>query len=207
MPHQDFIGSDGKPWPSATELTSLLPQAWLWKWYKSSVQKKGYQGWLDNLNTSEEGKRLGTAVHAHLDALVQGAPEVTGEGADIAEALFDKSREVVKEWISPDVHVVCNEFKVHGATDGIVQLFDGSYVVLDWKTSYKKDDLAHPIQLSIYSAGWSEGDGPKVDKGLIIRVDKKSKRLNTQIDEYDNLNQYYPVIKALRTLWGYINER
>ena len=48
-------------------------------------------------------------------------------------------------------------------------------------------------------------DGQTIYQGFIARVDKKSKKLGVKIDEYKPLSQYYPVVRALREIYSYIN--
>ncbi len=208
MPHQDYVGSDNKPWPSATELTMLLPQPWLWAWYKNSVKRSGWQGWLDNLAASNIGMEIGREVHSLIEAFIAKSPlpEISGkyESQAFADALYDKVSPLVDSWEAIEPHLKSERLKIHGTADAIVRLSDaGGLAVLDWKTGASKSN-SHPIQLAIYAMCWNEDHSDQlVDKGLIARVDKKSKGLNVKIDEYLGLKQYYPVIDALRIIWEY----
>ena len=209
MPHIDFIGPDGQKWPSATELTSLLPQPWLLAWYKASVKKHGWRGWQKNLAQSKRGATIGTEVHGLLEGFINKKPfEVTGkyESQQFADALFDKVNPMVDEYVAIEPHLVSNRTQIHGTADAIVRLFGTTgLTVLDWKTSAAKSET-HPIQLCIYAALWNEEHpDQKIDRGIIARIDKKSKRLGVKIDEYAPLSQYYPVVKALREVWNYVN--
>lgn len=205
MPHVDFIGPDGKKWPSATELTALIPKAFLWAWYKRSVQKNGWQGWLNCNKASEDGKRIGSLVHYYLECLTQKqTPEVNDEGnaQAIAQSLYEAVNPIVEEYVAIEPHLISNELRIHGTADIIVKR-DGKLWIGDYKTSYQKDK-SHPIQLAIYSLCWNEEHpDQKVDDGFIARVDKKSARFNAKIDDYCNLSQYYPVIRSLKNLWDY----
>lgn len=220
MPHQAYIGSDGKPWPSATELTGLLPQVWLWSWYKASVKKQGWRGWQRCLAQSKRGMRIGTEVHGLLESFIDKTVPpfvVSGkyESEAFADALFDKVNPLVTQWGMIEPHVVSNKLKLHGTADAIVDIFlpgespeHALPTILDWKTSAAKSET-HPIQLAIYALCWNETEGssPKVERGIIARIDKKSKKLGVKLDIYDNLEQYYPVIIALRTIWAYSNKK
>lgn len=211
MPHIDFIGPDGTKWPSATELTSLLPQPWIMSWYKSSVKKHGWRGWQKNLATSNRGMKIGTLVHGMIEAYITKASAVPYDhkyGADrIADALYDAVNPVVEDYIALEPHLTSKELRIHGTADAIIRLEHGEgLAVLDWKTGASKSET-HPVQLAVYALMWNEANpGMQVDRGLIARVDKKSKGLNVKIDSYAPLAQYYPVIKALRTIWSYQNE-
>lgn len=210
MPHQSYIGSDGKAWPSATELTSLLPQPWLLAWYKASVKRSGWRGWQKNLAQSKRGATIGTEVHGLLEGFIQKKPfEASGkyESQLFADALFDKVNPMVDEYIAIEPHLVSEKLKLHGTADIIVRLNGSTGLwVGDWKTSAAKSET-HPIQLAIYAMLWNEANPDQmIDQGFIARVDKKSKRLGVKVDEYKPLSQYYPVIKALREIYRYTHE-
>ena len=199
MPHQDYVGSDGQVWPSVTQLTRLLPQGWLWAWYKHSVEKDGWAGWCANKKKSEDGMALGTQVHSEIEGLIKGEQEACNE----AQALYDHVEPCIEEWVEIEPHLICNEHKFAGTADAIVEQSNSSGLwVLDWKTSFSKDD-AHPIQLAAYAMAWNESREDKIDKGLIVRVDKKDDLCNVKVDEYLDLHKYFPIVIALRAIWGY----
>lgn len=207
MPHQDWI-VNGEKWPSSTELTRLLPKDFLWAWFKRSVEKNGYAGWLDNLRISEEGKKIGTQVHERLEHLVLGQPMVPYDtrAGEYAEAIYNVVNPTIKEYVAVEPHLVSEKLKLHGTADCIVRVKDKPGLwVDDYKTSYEKD-ISHPIQLGIYSLAWNEQNKEQINQGRIIRIDKKSKNLNVKIDEYLNLKQYTRVILALREIYTYINK-
>lgn len=208
MPHINNFLLNGKRIPSATELTHLLPQAWLWAWFKKSVQKNGYSGWEANLRQSEEGKLIGTQVHERLEHLVLKQPVVTYEtrAGEYAQAIYNAVNPSIDEYIAIEPHLVSEKLKIHGTADCIVRInYRQGLWVDDYKTSYQKD-IAHPLQLAIYAVAWNEHNDEKIDQGRIIRIDKNSKNLNVTIDEYLGLAQYVPVIKALREIWGFLNK-
>jgi PD-(D/E)XK nuclease superfamily len=236
MPHTAYIGPDGVAWPSATELTNLLPQAWLWAWFKREVFKErkfkikkpdsmlfegkllefpqeyrlssaGRRGWQKCKATSNRGMAIGTEVHSLIEGFIKKETfKVSGkyESELYADHLFDAVNPRVQEWVSIEPHVQHAELKIHGTADAVVRLEDG-LAILDWKTSASKSDT-HPIQLAVYSMCWnSEHKTHLVDRGIIARIDKKSKKLGVKLDIYENLSQYYPIIKALRLIWEYSN--
>ncbi len=210
MPHVEFTGSDGKVWPSATELTGLLPKDWVWAWYERSVKKAGYAGWQANKAKSDEGKRLGTEVHNILDSFINKLPrpEASNQGDKLADSLWKAVNPTIDEWVKGDTHVVSNRLKMHGAFDGLVRKrYQTGLVIGDWKTNYSIDP-SHPLQLAVYALCWNESNpGQLVDVGEIWRIDKDSKGLNVKIDEYKGLSKYFPLVKALRDIWGYLNDK
>ena len=210
MPHQELI-INGIKYPSATELTSLLPQAWLWSWYKSQVKKHGYRGWQLCKAQSKRGMAIGSEVHTLLESFInKKEPEfnITGkyDSQSIADALFDKVNPLVDEWVAIEPHLKSEELKIQGTADAIIRMnLTPGLVLLDWKTSAQKSET-HPIQLACYAFCWNEEHpDQKIEQGIIARVDKKSKKLTVHLDEYKPLSQYYPIVRALRTIWEYEN--
>jgi len=208
MPHSDFI-VDGEAWPSATELTSLLPQPWIIAWYKSAVRKHGWRGWQRCLAQSKRGMKIGTEVHGLIEGYIKKESfEVSGkyDSSAFADALFDAVNPLVQTFLEIEPHLVSNSLKIHGTADAIVWMCEG-LTVLDWKTSAAKSET-HPIQLAIYAYCWNEMHTDNlVNRGVIARVDKKSKKLGVKLDVYEDLEQYYPVVTALREIWRYINQK
>jgi len=209
VPHQELI-IDGIKYPSATELTALLPQAWLWSWYKSQVRKHGWRGWQLCKAQSKRGMAIGSEVHGLLESFIKKNDYNELIGKDkydsqiIADALFDKVNPLVDEWVAIEPHLKSEELKIQGTADAIVRMnLTPGLVLLDWKTSAQKSET-HPIQLAIYARLWSEmHPDQQIDQGIIARVDKKSKRLTVKLDEYKGLKQYYPIIDALKIIWDY----
>lgn len=209
MPHVDYIGSDNTTWPSATQLTKMLPADWLWAWYKHEVEKNGWAGWQACKKRSDDGAKLGSEVHAVIENRIKETTVVVSKEAyEIGSALFTEAAKRVESWEAIEPHLVSQELRLHGTADAVVRLDNetGLYI-LDWKTSFKKD-ISHPIQLAIYAYCWNETHpGLTVDTGLIVRVDKKSTKLTVKIDEYKSLKDFYPIIKALRQVWDYANQQ
>jgi PD-(D/E)XK nuclease superfamily protein len=211
MPHVDYIGPDGQKWPSATELTALLPQAWLWSWYKSAVKKHGRRGWQLCKAQSKRGATIGTEVHTLLEYFIhpdQPTSPISGkyESQQFADALFDRVNPLVDEWVAIEPHLVSETLKLHGTADAVIRMAGTTgLTMLDWKTSASKSET-HPIQLCVYAMLWNESHpDQRIDRGVIARVDKKSKRLGVKLDEYAPLSQYIPVVKALREIYSYVN--
>lgn len=202
MPHQDFIGPDGEVWPSVTQLTRLMPQVWLWAWYRHSVEKDGWQGWLNNKAKSEEGMAIGTRVHSEIEALI--ASNGSSEACNEALSLYHHVSPVIDEWTAIEPHLVCKEHKFAGTADMIVrQQFSPGLWVGDWKTSFIKSD-EHPLQLAAYAMAWNEiHPDRQIDQGFIARVDKEDEDCRVRVDEYLRLKKYFPIIIALRNIWEY----
>ena len=210
MPHQNYIGSDGALWPSATELTALLPQKWLMNWYKTSVWKWGKRGWQKNLAQSKRGATIGTEIHSLLESFILKKPYIPSgkyESQLFADALFDVVNPLVEEYVAIEPHLVSEKLKLHGTADMICRMeLTPGLSIGDWKSAAGKSET-HPIQLAIYAMLWNETHpDQQIDQGFIARIDKKSKRLGVHIDRYAPLSQYFPVVLALREIYRYMNE-
>lgn len=208
MPHQELI-INGVKWPSATELTGLLPQPWIMAWYKASVRKHGWRGWQKCLAQTKRGGTIGSLVHSMIEAYIAKSSAVEEQkynAQQFADVLFDKVNPLVDEYVAIEPKLISNAYEIHGTADLIVRMNGSTDLwVGDWKTSASRSNT-HPIQLAIYALCWNEEHlDQQIDQGWIARVDKKSKKLTVHIDEYRGLKQYYPVISALRTIWGYSN--
>lgn len=212
MSHIDYIGPDGQAWPSATALTHLLPADWCWAWYKAAVEKEGYAGWQKCKAQSEEGMKIGTEVHNQMETLITGKkflPAPSEIAVKLAQRLYDEVHPKIADYVAIEQHVIANAEKTHGTADLIVRLENRTGLWIgDWKTSYTKDELAHPIQLAVYALGWNEEHPDQIiDQGFIARIDKKSKNLNVKIDEYQGLKFYFPIVRSLRSIWELVNKQ
>ena len=209
MPHVEYKGSDGEIWPSATELTALLPKDWVWAWYKGQVKKHGWRGWQKCLATSNRGKRIGSETHACLEWLIKQDSDFSpsnAEAMEYAKALFDTVGPRIEDVVAVEPHLVSQNLKIHGSADLIVRLNgDTGLWIGDWKTS-DKIDIAHPLQLAVYALCWNEQHPDlRIDQGFIARINKKSSSLKVHVDEYKGLKYYFPVVMALRDIWDYIH--
>jgi CRISPR/Cas system-associated exonuclease Cas4 (RecB family) len=152
---------------------------------------------------------IGSEIHSLIEGFIKKEPfAVSGkyESQLFADALFDEANKIVREWVAVEPHVKSEELRIHGTADAIVKLDDG-LAVWDWKSSASKSDT-HRIQLAIYALCWNEEHPDQyVDRGIIARIDKKSKRLGVKLDIYENLKQYLPVIRALKLIWDFNNEK
>ena len=212
MPHIDY-SVNGIKYPSATELTSLLPQPWIMSWYKASVKKSGWRGWQKCLAQTKRGATIGSEVHTLLESFITNTIILHGESKydsrSYADALYDAVNPLVEDYVAIEPHVVSDRLKIQGTADMIVRLEDHEPLFVgDWKTSAQKSNT-HPIQLAIYALCWNEqhDSDEQITTGFIARVDKKSKKLGVKIDYYPGLNQYYPVIEALRLIYDYSNKQ
>lgn len=219
MPHQDYI-VNGDSWPSATDLTALLPKDWLWAWYRREVKKHGWRGWQKCKAASNRGKRIGTHLHGLVEMGLTGRPYTPYldyaariiEPKRRLEHLHKMAHKVLEGLRSCDIekveeHLVSETLRLHGTVDYILRDELPGLSVDDLKTTVSIDN-SMPIQLAIYARLWN-GTYPdqRIDRGRIRRADKKSPTQHVQLKEFNQLHFYYPVIDALRVIWDYENKK
>jgi hypothetical protein len=216
---------NGKKAPSATELTRLLPQDWLWAHYKKHVRAHGWRGWQWCNAHSARAMRLGTHTHYLVEKELSHLPtEVCymDEAKTIPEP--ERRMKLVRAWAKALVgtttkdqiteiekKVVNQELSEHGTIDAIAVEDDANrFFVKDWKTS-GSISIDYPIQLAIYnrcleSLGYNMagyGEIERVDKELKSQKAQASGEHHVQIKRFEHLDQYYPVIDALHVIWNY----
>lgn len=194
MPHQAYVGNDGREWPSVTEITGIAPKPWLLQWYRASVMKSGKKGWLANEKLSEKGKAVGTETHTQIETILRGGKSDNPLALACIKALLEYAPDVEIESI--EMHMVDTQYKVHGSLDFVARI-GGTLMVGDWKTNNKPDKY-HAAQLSAYDHMFG-GSG----KGLLITVDKKAKEPIAHVKEIDNLPAYFGLFKHLLAVWKY----
>lgn len=218
--HSDFL-IDGEKAPSATELTRLLPQDWLWAYYQKEVKKHGWRGWQRAKAHSNRAMRLGTHTHGVVEEMLTGK-QYKAYG-DEEQTIVEPERRMVRvrAWAKAlaettqkdtvekvELKVTDRLRKEHGTVDCVVMDDEIGRKVVDWKTS-GSIGIDYPIQLAIYARclglDAKTGEIQRVDKELKSEKAKESGEHHVQVKRFDNLEQYYPVVDALHTLYDYVN--
>jgi hypothetical protein len=219
MPHSNYT-VNGEVWPSATDLTHLLPQDWVLAWYKKEVKAHGWRGWQKCLATSNRGKRMGTHVHGLVERGITGKPYTPY--LDEKNKILEPARRLkqLEAWSKAlldtfnkdtpytiEAKVINKELKIHGTLDAVVTDDELGMKIVDWKTSGSIDP-SFGVQLAIYAMCWNDQNPDKiVNVGEIQRIDKKSAKNHVQVKLFPDLQKYYPVVHALRTIWDFVNKQ
>lgn len=165
MPHtHDHI--DGECYPSVTSVIAVKPDEGLKKW-------REWKGDEEADRIMHAAGAIGTRFHDGIERLVKG--EDVEEKDPAIYSMLEKVEEWTKEHalypLMQEVKVWSKKHRYQGTFD-LVGLVDGVLVVLDWKTSSKlKDTMA--LQLIAYAKALEEMAGLKIEKGIIVRIDKK----------------------------------
>lgn len=228
MPHSNYIGSNGERWPSATELTQLLPNDWQWAWYQKEVKKHGWRGWQWCKAYSNRAMRLGTHVHGFVEMALTG--KSYRAWLDDRQSIMEPQRRqvLIEAWANAlyettvrnahaavEKKVINNKNNEHGTID-CISIDDETNKVFpkDWKTSGAiRPEYA--IQLAIYNRCMEANGEKTAGYGEIERVDKElksQKRIESgqhhvQVKRFNDLAHYYPVIDALHVIWDYVNKQ
>lgn len=212
MPHQDYIGPDGKPWPSVTEVGDVLSKPSLYRFYADN-------GWDGAIKIASEAASIGTEFHNEiyhrLSGLVNPNPPKQ-QAKEMVDVFF-------KEFVTPykvepvilEQHVINNEKRYHGSFDGIIkvtnmpievrygkpsqELYSG-LVLADWKSSNGIYD-SHAIQLG----GYYKAVPGYSDVGLIVQVKKDTLKLKYKF--YKGLDHYGNIFYNLREVYDYVKSQ
>lgn len=162
----------------------------------------------------KDSSQIGTSVHESIENFL-----TTGE-IDERNEPFIRSFKKWKEEIGFEPLVLepkepligCTKIKQHpgDSCDGCFQgtfdaigLIDGETVLADWKTSSRMS-ITNGLQLSAYAFLTNQVDGRKINKGWIVRLDKKTHKVEAL--EYKNLESYFEVFKGLIPAYYYTHE-
>lgn len=202
MPHLDnFKGSDGKKWPSVTELLTIIAKPGLFYWYS----QEGFQGAND---IAEAARQFGRKVHEGIEAGIAGTeePKLSMRQRELVTRALTWIKESEFEVIAQEQHVVHEELKYHGTFDvlGTFKSMPDTLFVVDWKSSssINKD---YGIQLAAYAAAWNHMNGKTWEDGInhggIVRLEKKpAKKPQVEAKTFAPLEELMPYVEAALTL-------
>lgn len=203
--HSDFL-IDGEKAPSATELTRLLPQEYLWAWYQREVKKPrywknqatgekyrrgvyGWRGWQKCKATSNRAMRLGTHTHGLVEMALTGKVYIPylDPAKEIREPvrrlrLVDAWAKALVETTQKDTvkhveqKVVDHARREHGTVDCLVWDDEIGGLKVVDWKTSGSIGIDYPLQLAIYA----RCAGLEVATGEIQRVDKELKSKKAQ---------------------------
>lgn len=195
MPHEDLI-IDGEKWPSVTQITSILAKPSLAKW-------REYVGTKEADKISKEAAERGRILHSFVEQFLKGETVVLcGEDENLRPAFkawFDWWRESHYVCTCQEVKVISKKYKYGGTFDAIIE-YNKSPILVDWKFS-NSEDWFRWLQLAGYAQAYYEQEKIKINKGMIVRVDKKGK---VHVKDMRNLWLYVPIFLAARKVWDFV---
>lgn len=164
--------------PSVTNVLQILDdKAWMNAW-------KNRVGHVEANRVTEEAQALGTKVHALARKIATGdAPLALGDAylpddmvpyAGAIRGFLDK---YVGEVLGTEMEFVSDSLGFGGTADLYCQLRDGSYAVIDWKTT-TGTERKMGLQLAAYALLLREA-GHRVNKRGVVHIRKDEKRRGT----------------------------
>ena len=212
MGHTDFVGPDGKNWPSVTEVCDVISKPGLYPFY-------GEHGTEGAKRIMEEAGAIGTEFHDEIFHRLNGSKnpiQPSPQACLMVDEFFNsfiKPYQVVP--VALEQKVINYAKRYHGSYDGIVQvtnmpletkygkpstqLFTGP-VLADWKSSNGIYD-SHGIQLGGYAAC----DNNIPTTGLIVQVKRDTIQLKYKF--FMGLNYYGEVFYNAREIYNYIHKQ
>jgi hypothetical protein len=179
VPHTEFIGKDGKVWPSVTTILGNSPKPWLDSWYK----KWGALADRKTKAATDIGSDFHLGVEAFCDetAYVPKSQRVAMMLDKFARWADTSGLEVIEK----ELHVVSREHRYHGSFDAIGYLKDKprTLVLFDWKTS-KGIKPEAKLQLAAYAQAYYEEHGRWIHRGVIVNVLKQKPHHAIEVQEY-----------------------
>lgn len=151
----------------------------------------------------EKAADVGTKAHNAFDYYIHNgkAPEMDEQTTHLFNNFLDWVNEHKIKFIMPDTAVVCNEegMMVGGKFDAVAQDEDGKLILIDFKSSnHISEDYA--MQLSFYFHAFKCTYGVELDKGMIVRFDKKEPKFQIQEISKDKMIKNYEACKGLIAL-------
>ena len=188
-----YKGARG-PVPSVTEVLGVIPKPHFDFWREKNGSKKKL----------EDAATLGTAIHAIAAGQCRGEgkvapPELKPFRAAIRDFLFMH----VGECIEVERALVSDHHGFGGTLDLYCRMNDGSYAVIDWKTTSSLT-REHGLQLAAYAVLCRE-HGLKVNRRIAVRIKKDSPGryyARTYADHRGDVEAFL----ALKTYWHWANK-
>lgn len=155
----------GSAVPSVTEVVKLLQRKEFAEWRKKVGRKEA-----DRVTTN--AKVLGTRVHAIAHEVALGnRPTLEPDMAPFYEAIREFHALHVMQVLAAEKSIVSLTERVGGTLDLYARLVDGSFAVVDFKTS-RGLDRAMGVQTALYGLLLRE-KGCTVNKRICVRLKKE----------------------------------
>jgi len=139
-----YTKTNYKQYPSVSAVLAVIAKPYIEK-YVNRVGKEVAD--KERQQSSDFGKSVHTSVSESIGGIATAAPV---EIQPIITSFDEWVSKNVKRWICRDVEIISTKHKYHGALDAIAELKDGTYAILEFKTSKKIQD-DHYLQICAYA--------------------------------------------------------
>lgn len=194
MPHQNIF-IKGKRYPSVTEVIGILRKEFLEFW-------RGKIGNHEADRISKESAELGRHVHELIEQyLKEGSiwnveKTYTKEEINLFNVWYEWWETTNYNNLKIEKTLISKKLKCCGTPDLLTE-----DTVIDWKIS-NNDDKYRPLQLAGYAKLYFDETKIKLNKGLIVRIDKYGK---LHIKKVKDLWKWVPMFIMLRKLYDMVN--
>lgn len=187
-----------KGYSRVTTVLGWLNSAWKEYWYR----KAGFEA-ADKI--SKESQEIGKLVHSFIELYLNtGAEPVLGNEGRCAAIIIQWLKENVVKPLYIEQELKDIKLKLVGHCDLIVET-DGEQVIIDYKTS-KKIDKSYALQLAAYAHMANKQLGTKINKGIILRVDKDpAAEIPLEVVEYIPLKAYWAIFLCGLKFYKFMN--
>ena len=198
MPHKK-VEINGVVIPSVTQVLGIIDKPFLKLWF-------GKLGTAECQRLLKEANATGTAVHEAIHQYLKG---------EMHDDFYYDYISSFREWkefhnfkpivLEPPEPLIDTNLGYQGTFDAVGRA-DEEMCICDWKTSSRISQEA-PLQLAAYANLWNNGiHGTSlfVTTGWIVRIDKKTKKLDAK--KFEHLDKIFPVFEACLKVWKFINE-
>jgi predicted RecB family nuclease len=175
----------------------------------SVIPKTHYAFWRRRVGEQEadaktlQAQTFGTAIHTIAAHMARGKPFTYGvDYLAYMEAINDFMRLHVAEAIEVERELVSEKHRFGGTLDLYCRLTDGSYAVVDWKTTSSLT-REHGLQVAAYALLCRE-QGWTVNKRLVVRI-KKDAPGKWYARTYGDHRGDVEAFLALKTYWHWLN--
>lgn len=221
---------DGEKIPSVTSILSkVLAKPALLPWgikataeHYDGIMKKYQEGEFSKIDdkiredflkeakgaskkVSSDAATFGSAIHQRIERVIKKQIRLEGvedEYLPYLRAFFDWYKQEKIKQISTEKKLYSTIYRYAGTLDAVAKI-DDEVIIYDYKTSsgfYPEYDL----QISAYAKAYEERYGTKIDKCKIVRIDKKSTKI--EVVEFDNIDELFEVFLNILNIYKFLYE-
>lgn len=184
-------------YPSVTEVLKVIEKSYLDAWR----HKVGRQ---EADRVMRNAAAFGTRVHSVAEHVARGGWQVNGELEPYALAIREFLDTYVDEVLNTELELVSHNMRFGGTVDLYCRLKDGSYAVVDYKTSSQLT-REHGLQTAAYALLCRES-GKKVNRRIVVRI-KKDAPGEYYCRRYHDHGEDVQAFLSLLNYWWWRNKR
>lgn len=208
MAHTEYIGPDGKVWPSVTQVTDVIAKPGLYKFYGEHGNEKAKE-------ILDKAAAIGTESHSQMESYARDRNFVPTDRL-AAACVREFCAPYVTGFTAIETKIVHPALRYHGTFDAVITVKDmpltkkskekySGTVIVDWKTANDIYDT-NGVQLGGYFGGLQVAGGTSLPTdGLIVRMDKETERVYWKM--FPNLQYYFEVFKNAREIWDFVHKQ